>query len=317
MSEHKIPVRYAPDLQEAAVLRALERRKKGGNPAVADDYRKAADRIYAQHDDAESRRGAFQALHARLFGELEYSRPIDEALKHSNLRFDAVFVTRAWSPPEEGAALSVDGKTLGMRIMVDRFGSPDLPRLLRHELGHVIDMLDPAFGYGLGRAVSTPGAHRIEDRFSLLWDCVVDGRTAAAGGQPLATRSERYAEFRRLFPEFTPDAAEIVVGSLWGGARPTYHELISLARDPQALAVWCGLPTAAGMASAQSAGWSVAVPGAPCPLCGFPTFSWKRTIPTAIAERIVVDFPTWSPGRGACERCVEGYAVPAGMGGIP
>jgi hypothetical protein len=51
--------------------------------------------------------------------------------------------------------------------------------------------------------------------------------------------------------------------------------------------------------------------------CGFPTFSWKRTIPAAIAERIALDFPTWSPGRGACERCVEGYAVPAGMGGTP
>ena len=316
MSPPDTPIRYASDLQEAVVLRLIERRAKEGDRAAADDYRKAADRVYARYDDAESRRAAFQALHAQMFEALGCGRPIVEALEHLGLGFEAVVVTRAWSPIEEEAALSLDGKTLGIRMMIDRFGSPDFPRLLHHELGHVLDMLDPTFGYGLGRAVSTPAARRrTEDRFSLLWDCVIDGRTTRAGGQPLATRSERYAEFGRLFSEFPPDAAEVVVGLLWGGARPTYAELAGFTRDPQALAVWCGLPTAAGMASAQSAGWAVPVPGAPCPLCGFPTFTWERTIPEAIAERITADFPTWSPARGACERCVEGYAAMAEVGG--
>jgi hypothetical protein len=310
-------IRYASDLQEAVVLRAIERRAKEGDRTAADDYRKAADRIYARHDDAESRRAAFQALHAQMFETLGCGRPIVEALERLGLRFGAVLVTRAWSPTEEEAGVGIDGTTLGIRLMGDRFGSPDFLRLLYHELGHVTDMLDPAFGYGLSQASSARAARRrAEERFSILWDCVVDGRTARAGSQPLAPKSDRCAEFARLFPEFTPDVAEIVVGLLWGGARPTYAELAAFTRDPQALAFWCGLPSAVGAASAQSAGRVVPVPGAPCPLCGFPTFAWEHTIPEAIAERIAADFPTWSPARGACERCVEGYTVMADVGGL-
>jgi hypothetical protein len=304
------PLRCAADLQEAVVLRELDRRARANDRAAADAYRTAADRIYARCEDAESRRAAFQALHARIFDEMACGRSIVEALDRLGLRFEAVYVTRAWSPTDEAASLGSDRKTLGIRLMVDRFGAPHFHRFLEHELGHVIDMLDPAFGYGVAQVAGLPAARRqTEERFSLLWDCVVDGRTARAGGAPLGSKQERCAAFARLFPELPPDAGPVVIGLLWNGARPTYAALTAFVRDPQALALWGGLLPAVGVASAPAH-----APGAPCPLCGFPTFSWETAIPQAIAGRIAGDFPAWSPALGACQRCVEGYAVTAELG---
>lgn len=305
-----LSLRFAPDLQEAVVLAEIERRR-GGEARWHDDYRKAADQVYALHAHPSARRAAIHQLHDRLFRELGFDRPIAEALDRLRLQL-AALVARAWGPEEEEADLSTDGRTLGLRLMPNRFGSADLFRILWHELGHVIDMLDEAFGYrgiGSGFPVAVPRLTR--DRFSLMWDCVIDGRTARGGAEPLTTRQDRLAVFRYLYREFPPDAAEAAVGVLWDGARPTYAELVAFARDPLALATWCGLPGSAGPASAQSAGWAVPVPGAPCPLCGFPTHAWERTIPESAAARIAADFPGWSPARGACERCVEGYAVSA------
>ncbi len=316
MSPPQTPIRCAPDLMEAAVLRAIDRRSRAGDGFAAEAYRRAADRIYVRYDDPEGRSAAFHALHARLLDEMGLGRPIVEALDRLGLHVEAVLVTRAWSPAEEEASLSIDGRHLGLRLMADRFDSPDLPRLLDHELGHVLDRVDPAFGYGAAQAQPTAARRRNEDRFSLLWDCVVDGRTARAGRQPLAARADRRAQFERLFPEFDPGAAEVVVGLLWDGTRPTYAELTAFVRDPAALALWCDLPAPVAAASAQSAGWAVQVPGAPCPLCGFPTFMWERTIPEPVAARIAADFPTWSPAQGACERCVEGYSVTTNIGGV-
>ena len=308
-------LRFAPDLQEAVVLREIDRHLRSGDRVLHDDYRKKADRIYARHADPASRRAAFQVLHDRLFRELEFDRPIAAALEGLGLRFETVLVARAWSTAEEEVDLGAESRTLGIRLMVDRFSSPDLRRFLHHELGHVTDMLDPAFGYRVGAPVLSPARRSMGDRFGILWDCVVDGRTARAGDEPLVSHAERRSQLQRSFPEYSLNAAETVVGLLWNGARPTYAELVAFARDPLALAIWCGIPAADGVASAQSAGWAAPVPGAPCPLCGFPTFAWERAIPEGVAARIAADFPTWSPARGACERCVEGYTATADVGG--
>lgn len=310
------PLRFDPDLQEAVVLREVDRRRREGDRAPDDEYRKAADQIYTRHSDPSSRHAAFQALHSQLFEKLGCGRPIADVLERLDLRFDVVLVARAWSVTEEEVDLGADGRTLGIRLTVDRFGSGLRP-LLSHELGHVVDMLDPAFGYRAAASPVSPTARRsMGDRFGILWDCAVDGRIARAGDEPPATRAARLAHFQRLFPEFSPETAEIVVGRLWDGTRPTYAELVTFARDATALADWCGVPTAAGAVASESGKIAPPVPGAPCPLCGFPTFAWERNIPEDIAARIAADFPEWSPAYGACERCVEGYAVMVEVGGV-
>jgi hypothetical protein len=52
-------------------------------------------------------------------------------------------------------------------------------------------------------------------------------------------------------------------------------------------------------------------PGAPCPLCGFPTFAWAAETglagPTASAIRS--EFPLWTIAQGACARCADIYRL--------
>lgn len=307
-------LRFAPDLQEAVILQEMRDRARGGDASVRERYRREADAVYRRFDDPRLRRAAFVALHARFFEELGCDRPIVEALERLARPFEVVMVARAWHAGEEGADISPDHATLGIRIMAERFGSLDLSRWLDHELGHVADMLDPAFGYGHsvtplpGRALGRLGG----ERFGLLWDCVVDGRTARAGRAPLAERDERCEAFRRLFPECPRDFAPLVVGRLWDGARPTYDALVKYARHWQALAAWAGVPA---LTAARGQEHSAPVLGAPCPLCGFPTYTWAVAIPEVVAARISIDFPGWTAALGACERCVEGYEVTVEIGG--
>jgi hypothetical protein len=308
-------IHYAPNLQEAVVLREIDRRRRAGDLTVETRYRRSADGIYERLHDPESRRAAFVVLHAKFFDELGYGQPLLEALERFGQSFDMVLVTRASHPGDEEADLSHDRRTLGIRVTAERFGASDLARWLDHELGHVADILDPTFGYG--QAVASPFAamrRLYGERFGLLWDCVVDGRTARAGRAPLAPQDERVTAFCRLFPEFDASAASRVVGRLWDGARPAYGDLLTYARNPHALAAWTGV-AAQGMGAGRAG--PERYPGAPCPLCGFPTFAWATAIPEGLEHRIAGDFPDWTPVRGACERCVESYAVTAEIGGYP
>jgi hypothetical protein len=307
-------LRFEPDLQEAVVLQEVTRRCRDGDESVREQYRRGADAVYRRFDHPRLRRAAFVSLHARLFDALGCSQPFGEALERLAFPVERVVVARAWHPGEEGAEISPDRATLGIRIMVERFGSPDLSRWLDHELGHVADMLDPAFGYGQSAAPPpTAALRRLQgERFGLLWDCVVDGRSARAGRVPLAGQDERCEAFRRLFPECPEALAPLVVGRLWDGERPTYAALCEYARHWQALAAWAGVPA---QAVATGRDRPAAVPGGPCPLCGFPTFRWAAAIPEEIAARISEDFPEWTAALGACERCVEGYGVAVEIGG--
>lgn len=181
--------RYASERQQAVAPRQIERRRRASVSAIHIDYQSAVDRIRA--------RGA-----------------IGEVLGRLGLRFEIVTVTQARDSAEEAVELRSDGGSLSVRLALDRLASPSLRRFLYHELGHVLDMTDPAFCYRprLPRAVATGGS--IRDRVELLWDCVVDGRTDRLGEVPIATRQDRGEQFLRLFPELPWDIAESVVGLL-------------------------------------------------------------------------------------------------------
>ncbi|MDR7480900.1 MAG: hypothetical protein QN203_00125 [Armatimonadota bacterium] len=307
----RVPVvRYQAELVEAVVQRELARRWQAGERHWHERYRKAADRLYVLHPEPAARAAAFHRLHAGLFDELGCGRPVVQALERARVPATVVLVARARTPDEEEADLTDEGATLGLRIMAERFGTPDLERLLDHELGHVADIVDPVFEYGRA-AIGGPVAQGLVGaRFGLLWDCVVDGRTARAGRTPLRTRQEYDTALPRLFPQVPSAAAAVVVGRLWDGMRPTFDELVRFAVDPHALARWSGVHLDQ---DEGPGGWSG--PGAPCPLCRFPTHAWASPVPEGIVALIATDFPGWSPAEGACERCVERYAVAAELGG--
>ncbi len=292
-------VRYDPALVEAVVdllLRAGDLRLNSGR------YRRAADRIYVQYATPDERRAAFGALHLRLFEELGYAAIVAVATARLAGRTDEVVITRAWAEAEERAELSPDGQMVGLRLRpVWCASTADLQRFLAHELGHVADMLDPAFGYGAG-GFGGNVSPLVAERFGCLWDCVVDGRLALAGEPSLHGREDLERACARLF-SFPREIAAAVVRRLWEGERPAYAVLIRWARHPAVLAAWTGLAVHPEDVA------STPRPGDPCPLCGFPTYAWAEVIGEQAADLIREEFPAWRSGDGACARCVEVYQI--------
>lgn len=306
MSRSAPLVRFDRELLEAVVDLLLRRRAAEGDGAPLERFRSAADRIYVRYETPEDRRAAFYALQARHFEELRCGTPVAEEAAVLAGWVDDIVVGRAWRPGEEGAELNADRRMVGLRVQPYRFATPaELRSFLRHEFGHVADMVDGTFRYGdgapAGRLPRLTGA-----RFGCLWDVVVDGRIARGGGVPLRSRAELEEECGRLFPALPAHVVAAVVRRLWEGERPTYATLVRWAVDPGALAAWAGFAL-----PAQDRGGSPP-PGAPCPLCGFATYAWAPEIDAVTAAAVRADIPDWQPAAGMCARCAEAYTVPRG-----
>jgi hypothetical protein len=119
----------------------------------------------------------------------------------------------------------------------------------------------------------------------------IDGRLRRAGRQTVATREQRWLEFTAAFPFWSAEKQREVFESIWANPAPSHRALEELVCDPRQLQASPGPQ-----------------PGAPCPLCGFPTFAWAE--PAQLEEltaAIAHEFPHWTPEQGACRRCAEIY----------
>ncbi|HEV2358694.1 MAG TPA: hypothetical protein VGZ23_13965 [bacterium] len=168
---------------------------------------------------------------ARREGVGRFDATVREAISVLTDRFTEVRLSPAWAAAEEGAEVGADGVTLSLTVLPARFADPlGLTRFLRHELGHVADILDDEFAYGHvpEDLIMTPTLRR---RFKLLWACSVDGRTAQLGGSPLHARAEYQAELVRRFPGLSGGVAGMAVNQLWDDQRPRYCCLMRMAAD--------------------------------------------------------------------------------------
>src|SRR5262249_376362 len=136
------------------------------------------------------------------------------------------------------------------------------------------------------------------ERYRLLWDITIDGRLAAVSRAAASGLERHRAAFDRAFGFWADEKRNQVFFSLRGDPQPRHNDLLAVASDPRDLKA-AHEPT----------------PGAPCPLCGFPTFAWADT-PVMSAQTtaaIQAEFPDWLPEQGVCKRCGEIYRrmVPA------
>jgi hypothetical protein len=231
-----MPVDYEPALVEASVLAAA------GDGRAFHDQR---DPLYAIAD-AEAREAAFVALHARWFQRRNLDRPLTEALAERP-RVPAAcgrgVVVRAGTAAAESADLLVappERPTLLVRLTPGTLAAPERAlALLRHELLHVADILDPDFGYE-PRLPSSGGGRVLDDRrterYRVLWDVCIDGRLTAEGRALAGARYQRLREFTRTFPELGA-AAEAVFQRSFDAARPAHRDLVALATGGEAPAV--------------------------------------------------------------------------------
>jgi hypothetical protein len=233
---------YSPELVEEAVLLA-ERTLPAADRRA---FRRERDRLY-ERSDLDERERQFRSLHRHWFVRLGLGRAVEQAIAESVRHVHRVREARivgAIAQREEGADL-VD------RVVTDTGGQEPLlvirlrpetlldsaavRALLRHELIHVADMLDPEFGYQrtLPPTGEGPSADTIvRDRYRVVWDVTIDGRLARAGRGTTA-RSARWTEFAATFPmlgDHLPDAFE----AWFDCAKPTHAALAAFARAPAA-----------------------------------------------------------------------------------
>jgi hypothetical protein len=190
-----------------------------------------------------------------------------------------LLVRRTVTKKDEGAELFVrpDAKNVAIAFRSERIFEPGFEPWLAHELCHISDMLDPTFAYEPEiRLPDAPPAELdlLRERYRVLWDITIDGRLNQ-------NRPARLAEFQKALPSFS----EKKFDELWA-ARPSHPELVTLAKSVLVR--------------------SVKTPGAPCPLCKFPTFVWADAPLVDVIHR---DFPRWVPEHGCCARCAELYSM--------
>jgi hypothetical protein len=228
-------ITYEASLVEEGVLLA----EKLLPAARAAAFRSERDRIYEVRDRDE-REARFEELHGRFFVQLALDRPLHEALSERPelmRRTRACRVLPATSRREEGADLraEVDAGAAGalptivLRLCPSSLlqGEP-LLTLLRRELLHVADMVDPAFGY----RPELPLVHDdpailglVRERYRVVWGLTVDGTLYRARRAGLRARGERFADFLRTFPALG-GGAEAAFATWFDGPRPTHEAIL-------------------------------------------------------------------------------------------
>jgi hypothetical protein len=104
-----------------------------------------------------------------------------------------------------------------------------------------------------------------------------------------------------------------VFEGLWQTSFFTHSELIEMASDT--LRVMDRAVEVEGGEIPETENKIMLMPGFPCPLCRFPTYSWVEDMGNKL-EPYVLDFirenhPGWDIEFGACDRCVEVYKLRA------
>ncbi len=294
MNTPRLDPEFEPRLVEMAVLEAMR------GHARDHEFRIERDAVYGIVDP-ERREAVFTALHARWFDRLALARPFQQALAEQPPVARGCgrwLVAGARALRDEAADLLVGAEinpTLLVRVLPGTVAaSQRLWRLLRRELLHVADMLDPEFGYVAALPRGATGGARervVRGNYRILWDAYVDGRLVRRGVLPATVRRERIAEFGRAFSHLGT-RTEATFDEFFGARQLTHAVLVAFAT---------GGPHGA--------------PVPRCRLCDLPTREFEAA-PGALPDRILAaierDVPAWQPADGVCRRCAEVYACREG-----
>jgi hypothetical protein len=232
---------YAPELVEEAVLLA-ERRM-----SIADQrtFRGERDPLYEVRE-ADRRDEAFRRLHERWFERLGFRRVVDESVGERPeiaCRLSEGRVLPALTRHEQGADLIdrvVPGQQDPRPLLAIRLrpslllDAASLQALLRHELLHIDDMLNPVFGYERSLPPSDLGPlgdNVVRMRYRVVWDVTVDGRLMRAGVASEGARSARWREFGAAFPMLGERGWQ-AFERWFDGEPPTHAALAEFARRP-------------------------------------------------------------------------------------
>jgi hypothetical protein len=298
-----VPVEFEAHLVEEAVVLAMRAR-----PGAS--YWWEREKIYGV-GDADERERQFSLLNQKGFETLALGAPLYQALAEEPLLASTIErcrVLAAVSRGDEGAELFVASDRAGserrtsrsivLRVSPQAFLEPHKFLLfLRHELSHIADMVDPAFGYdpSLPTAEGGPGHLKlILNRYRVLWDTAIDGRLWRSGRGLERAREMRRREFAAAF-SMLGERLEEAFEQWFGTSRPAHAEIMEFARNP---------PASAGLAP------HAARTTESCPLCRSPgavDFPEAGSLPADLVAEIRRDFPAWRAADGICRQCAGLY----------
>lgn len=300
-----VEIRWDPAFVEEAAFLVMQAREGAGDHRMAQAFHSERSALYETGNPREALEEGFQQLAMRTFRALGLVDLFIERLAEISLlasRVRAARVRRVLSRREEcvelySRRLPGDGSEPALLIGLQAARCLDqrtLTAFLRHELMHVSDMLDPAFGYDPGADLA--GGCGVEDdlirnRFRVLWDLFVEGRIRRRGWEPVVKAPARRREFERLFVLWSPLERDRVFQAVGDGNPRSQKELLVLARDER-------LSRTLGKG------------GVLCPLCRFPTWEGVRDWSgegAGVSEAIRADCAGWDPAQGACRQCFEMY----------
>ena len=297
----KMQLRYDEDFVEGAVFVCASGKVAGVAPLLIRRFHHEREKLYSVLDP-DARNAAFFRVQLDWFREWRLEKVLSRVLGEFPLLPGALNVLafrKARAKNEEGAELFVSEETGRNGIVAlrpERFTNIEgLCCFLRHELTHLQDMIDPAFGYS--PHLQLPGQSAAQqrltrERYRLLWDVTIDGRLTNSGRATLTSHEAHQTMFERAYSFWPAEKKESVFKQLWYGRQPRHGDLLAMASDPRELN------------SVHEP-----LPGACCPLCGFPTFEWADVsrLNRATLDLISSEFPDWKVEQGVCSRCVEVY----------
>lgn len=294
---------FDPQWIEEAVFAAL---RDGAEAAIFHNER---NRLY-EVSATEARERQFRELYYSWFRRLKLADVIEQALSEQPALFsraDSCIVQRAIAKQQEGAELFVradpelsdrEKRTVRLLLRTESITKrSELLNFLRHELYHVVDMLDPNFGYepALPSVAGGPTHDALlRERYKAFWDTFIDGRMVRRGWLPESTRGERLCSFALVFPMFG-EATKRIFELYFDKESHTHAEFVGFASNPRAV-------TGNAANSPQ--------PGSRCPLCGFPTHAFEpkpELLPQEVVAQIRADFPRWQSLDGLCIQCADLY----------
>lgn len=326
-------IRFQPALLQEVIDSFAEKTEREGDPTYYNEFHESADPIY-ENFALDDREPEFKRLYQILFAKWGFADILRDGFDDFPALRDktgivlvrgvlkegqeGVDVLRKWGVVEEKLSRQFEAegkKGVGIKLIPRRFYDPAIPRYLRHELTHISDMLDDDFGYDPDTKVGlNPGEeHLILNRYRVLWSLHVDSRIIRSGKEPMFSREYRFREFRSWYRKILPSQVESVFEGLWQTDYLCHAELIEMASDTARVIERAVEVEDSELPDIQTK--PMLLPGFPCPLCRFPTYSWVEDMEETL-EGFVLDFirenhPGWDVEYGACDRCVEVYKLRA------
>jgi hypothetical protein len=283
-------IEFDSHLMEKAVMLGIE-----GHPREP-HYRQAREALY-RVVRGEKREQGFERLHRQWFQQIGLDRTVVAALQERPRLLQGTLGCRVIPAPrskDEGADLlsRPHGFVVLLKLQPGSLpGQQHLLSFLRHEFTHLLDMLDPCFGYEAD--LSFPGEDPVHDnlirnRYRVLWDTWIDGRLWRKRWACNEMKQRRLLEFRGTFP-MLGEVLEARFSEWFEGTVHTHQEMLEFARQP-------------GADSTDSSTHGR------CPLCRFPTYDLQKSgisEEEELVREIGEDFPAWKPSQGVCRQCAD------------